>query len=503
MKSTLLKALCIILAAAGIFAILTASDVPGDVSMVKNYWLDQKEANAGNVDRIIEGIGLLAQSLDMYLDGAAQYEAGLTEYEEGKAQIEAGEDELYYGQYQYDQGTQQLAEAKLTYDDYVGQVEAGKRQLAEGKAQLEKGKEELAAGKAKLAVAMPIYELIMPIYEDYQKAQNKYNNALEIYDAAMANNNLIAASAAKLAMNSAEKDLDDLRIYMSVRLSGYTIESLIAEVEAGKAEVAAGELAVAEGEKQVAEGEAQIADAERQLAEGRVQIEQGEQQLIDGKRDLDSGYAEYWAGLQQLAEGELQLAEGDAQLKVFEDGQAQLVDGIELAMSMDGYSTERGKAVVPAIRDRLESDFSYWMLGADGKQLLARGNPVLDTDRATEVADAAKSFMSDIESETTSELISRYVFAGLTVILAAMCIAAATLAFLNNTEAAKKIARISALGMIVAAAVKYVFFPEITMSIAAGSILNGRLPHAMLILAAAAALFYASFALISEAPEKE
>ncbi len=490
--------MCILLAAASIYAIVTAAEVPEDVTMVKNYWLDMKAASGGKVDMIIEGIGLIAENMQAYLDGAAQYEEGKQQLEDGKEQIAEGELQLYNGQAQYNDGTQQLSDAKITYNEYVAQVEEGKIQLEAGKEQLAQGEAELAAGKAKLAAVQPIYNAVMPIYQNYNEALNKYNEAAATYEEATANGNFVAATAAQWAMNSAKEDLNKLNIAMGIQLSGYTIESLISEYEAGQVKLAEGEAEVEAGRQQIAEGEARLADAERQLAEGKVQIEEGEQQLEQGKQQLDNAYVQYWAGLKQLADGEQQLADGLEQLTMFEDGEAQLVDGIELAMGMEGYTSKSGYKVVPSIKDRLDPDFTYWKLDENGRQVIAHGKTVLDTDKANEVAAAAKDFMADIQSATTKELISRYVFAGITVLVAALGIAAAVLGFLRSSEIAKAFTFGCTIIATAATTVKFVFFREITMSIAAGSTQNGRLSLAMLILSLVMAAFFMVFALGAE-----
>ena len=482
--------MCIILAAASIYAIVTAANVPGDVTMVKDYWLGMKEANAGKVDMIIDGIGLIAENMEAYLAGAAQYEEGLEQYEDGKQQIADGEKKLYNGKMQYENGTQQLSDAKITYNDYLSQLEAGRLALEEGKAKLAAGEEELAAGKAKLALVQPIYEAVMPIYQDYNDATTKYENAKATYEQASASGDIIGATAAQWAMNSAKEDINKLNIAMGISLGGYTIESLIAEYEAGQMKVAEGEKEVEAGRQQVAEGEAKLADAERQLAEGKVQIDEGEQKLAQGKKDLDSAYVQYWAGLEQLADGEQQLADGLEQLSVFEDGEAQLVDGIELAMNMPGYTAKSGRKVVPPIKDRLDPDFSYWMLDENGEEYIANGKNVLDTDKANEVAAAAREFMADIQTATTRELVSRYIFAGLTVLFAAIGIAAAVIGFISGSSLARNMAFGCSVAAIAVTVVKFLFFREITMSIVAGSVQNGKLSLAMLVLSLALALFY-------------
>ena len=65
-------------------------------------------------------------------------------------------------------------------------------------------------------------------------------------------------------------------------------------------------------------------------------------QLSFAKSELDKGYANYASGKAQLENGAADLAEGLKQLNVYEGGQQQVAEGLDLVIATDTYYNKKG-----------------------------------------------------------------------------------------------------------------------------------------------------------------
>ncbi len=179
---------------------------------------------------------------------------------------------------------------------------------------------------------------------------------------------------------------------------------------AGKAKVAAGEKEVAKGEKDYAAGKAKLAAGEKTVAAGEKAVAAGEAKLAAGEKDYAAGKAKLAAGEKtvadgeaKLAEGEAQLAEGKAQLAQYEDGEAQLIDGLNIALGTEAYPG------VKAIASRLGKNFDF--MKAKGKNV--------NLAAASDVVKAGRDFIADTEVRVTEELMPK-LYGNIAVIIASI-----------------------------------------------------------------------------------
>ena len=426
MKKVLLRIFSAILAVVCLFGAWACGVSIKDELDCKDVWTEIGEEAIANFDLMDAGIAELMANSDVYADGVNTYRAGLGTYNAGKATLDAGKAKLDAGQAAYDANAAKLAEAHKAYDEGVAAIAAGKIELEQGKKELEEGKATLAAnkeayeeGKAQLAKVQPIYAIVKPLHNQYVNLQNQYDKAV-----AEGDNDRAAILAIEVA---AAKSIFEAELANT----GYSMDSLVAEYEAGQAKIAeyeAGQKKVAEGEKKIAEAEATIAAGEKKLAESKVMLDENDAKLAAAKNELDAGYITYREGQATLAAGAAKLADGAAQLAVFEGGQQQIAEALDLVISTPTYRNAEGKALVKSIAKRLGSDFNYWVLDENGEILMMNDEPVVDLGKAAEVVQAGRDFVDDTTERVTAEIINRVV---LTLVAALACLVGIAAAILG------------------------------------------------------------------------
>ena len=466
----------------------------------KSYWEEEGEKAKEGFDALEDGINQLRDNEDAYLSGVAAYEEGLEEYEQGEEKLAAGADKLHSGQAQYDSGAQKLADAHKQYDENVEKLNAAKAELEAGKAQLEAGKAELAAGEAELAAHQ----------QEYEEGKAKLQTVTPIYEAAMAGvakiNDLKAERDRYAGMGPLfEKKVSelDLEIAMAeaalnMQLEGYSVNGIIQEYEDGQAKIAeyeAGQRKVEEGRKQIAEGEQKIADSEKQiaeaeqkLAEAKAILDQKDQELANAGSQLDAGRAQLAAGEEKLAAGAQQLADGLKQLGQYEGGQDQVVEGLETVLATDTYYNAARKPLLPAIRDRLDPNFSYWKLDEMGQPLVVNGHKNLSLTESLKVVRAGREFLQDTTKLVTGEITGRLLVIIVSALAIVTCLVASILGLFGRRIGALIPAALGltlSLGAVIAAVISGTEDP---MSVIAGTGTVGIVLGGVIALAVAALL---------------
>lgn len=385
----------------------------------KTYWEKQGADATENFDKLEDGISQLRANEIAYQEGVDAYLDGLEEYEQGEAALQAGAAQLNNGQSQYDDGAAKLADAHQQYDDNVAKLNQAKAELEAGKAQLEQGKAEVAAGEAELAAHQQEYEEgkaklaeVAPIYAAAKAAKDEFDSVKAQYDDAVARGDLIMQAALKDKVTWAE-------IALNASLQGYSLAGIIQEYEAGQAKVAeyeAGQAKVQEGKQKIAEGEAKIAASEKQIADAEAKLnaakntlDQKDQELAAAGGQLANGYAQYEAGKKELEAGAAQLADGLAKLGEYEGGQDQVAAGLDMVLATDTYYNRAKEALVKKISDRLGQNFTYWTLDANGEPVYLNDQRFLDLDKAMQVVDAGRDFLTDTTGVVTKEVTGRLI----------------------------------------------------------------------------------------------
>lgn len=390
-----------------------------DILDCKGTWEETREEALESFELLEDGIAQLKENEAAYTEGIDAYEEGLETYDAGQKKLASGGAALSSGQAAYDANAEKLAAAHAQYQEGLQALEQGRAELAQGKAELEQGKAELEAGKAQLEANRQAYEegkaqlaLVAPIYS---AAKPYYDSCMALkaeYDQAVADGDLIKAAILqeKVAAQQALLNASLGGYSMSTIISEYEEgQAKIAEYEAGQAKVAAGEKAVAEGERKVAEAEKTIAEGEAKLAASKAVLDENDRKLAEAKKELDKGYANYAAGQAQLQNGAAELAEGLKQLNVYEGGQQQVADGLDLVLATETYYNKKGDALVESIADRLGEDFSYWKYDENGVPLVLNGALAVDLDKALAVCTAGREFVEDTTAAVTEELTARVI----------------------------------------------------------------------------------------------
>ena len=104
------------------------------------------------------------------------------------------------------------------------------------------------------------------------------------------------------------------------------------------------------------------------------------------------------------------VVDGKAQLKVFEDGQAQIADGMEqLLAGMEASISRSGVKRVPSLSELLGEDFTYWALDDKGEVKVIRGCKYVDLDQCLHLCDEAEHYLELSGADTTKEIACRLV----------------------------------------------------------------------------------------------
>ena len=419
MKNILIRVFSGVLALVCLICLVIGAVNIKDILDCKDVWEKIRKDALESFEMLEDGIAQLKENEEAYTEGVSAYEEGLESYEAGQNKLAAGGAALSSGQAAYDANAAKLAEAHKQYEEGQRKLEQGKAELAQGKAELEQGKAELEAGKAQLEANRGAYEegkaqleRVAPIY---YAAKPYYDSCMALkaeYDQAVADGDTVKAAIL-------QERVKEQQLLLNASLGGYSINTIITEYEAGQAKiaeyeaaqakVAAGEKAIAEGEKKIAEGEKNIAAGEAKLAASKAVLDENDRKLAEAKAQLDKGYAEYASGKAQLENGAADLAEGLKQLNVYEGGQQQVAEGLDLVIATDTYYNKKGEAIVESIADRLGLNFSYWKTDENGYPLILNDEQVLDLDKALLVCKAGRDFVDDTTEEVTGELTARVI----------------------------------------------------------------------------------------------
>ena len=419
MKNILIRVFSGVLALVCLICLVIGAVNIKDILDCKDVWEKTRKDALESFEMLEDGIAQLKENEEAYAEGVNAYEEGLESYEAGQNKLAAGGAALSSGQAAYDANAAKLAEAHRQYEEGQRTLEQGKAELAQGKAELEQGKAAVEAGKAQLEANREAYEegkaqleRVAPIY---YAAKPYYDACMALqaeYDQAVADGDM--AKAAILQGKVIEQQM-----ILNATLGGYSINTIITEYEAGQAKiaeyeaaqakVAAGEKAIAEAEQKIAEGEKNIAEGEAKLAASKAVLDENDRKLAEAKSELDKGYANYAAGKAQLENGAADLAEGLKQLEVYEGGQQQVAQGLDLVIATETYYNKKGDALVESIADRLGPNFSYWKTDANGYPLILNDEQVLDLEKALRVCRVGRDFVDDTTEAVTGELTARII----------------------------------------------------------------------------------------------
>lgn len=329
-RQALRRAGCGVLTAVSVFALVAA---PFGLKTVSDLRAEQ-EARTAQMQSDTAALSALAVALDAqqavydetklaFTEHAVTDSIGQERLSDGQAEYDAGAAKLAAGQAQYDAAAAKLAAAKEAYA-------AGEAQLAAGQQQYDEGQAQYAAGQEKLNRVQPIYNLVHPLYTNYQNLKSQY-------DAAVANGDTVQALLLKTRVEAQ-------RVAFETQLAGtgYSIESLIQEYEAGQAQLV-------DAEAQLAAAQQELADGQAQLDAAAVQIADGEQQLAAAKQQLDAGYAalddaggQLAAGRETLEQNRAQLAEELQALCGYSDDETRLAAGVALLMQEPEIAARAG-----------------------------------------------------------------------------------------------------------------------------------------------------------------
>ena len=311
---------CCVLTAAAVVALIAA---PLGLRTVSDLRAEQ-ETRTAQMQSDTAALSDLAVALDaqqavydetklLFTEHAVTDSIGQERLTAGQAEYDAGAAKLAAGQRQYDAAAAQLAAAKQAYADGQARLEAGRQQYDAGQA-------EYAAGQEKLNRVQPIYDLVHPLYAHYQNLKSQY-------DAAVTNGDTVQALLLRPRVEAQR-----LAFEAQLAGTGYSIESLIQEYEAGQTQLV-------EAEAQLAAAQQELADGQAQLDDAAVQIADGEQRLAAARQELDAGYAalddaggQLAAGRETLAQNRTQLAADLRSLSGYSDEETRLAAGVGLLM---------------------------------------------------------------------------------------------------------------------------------------------------------------------------
>lgn len=482
----------------------------------------QKELKAGWAS-YKENAALLSAAHGQYDAGLAQYNDGLKALEAGKAQLAAGQ--------------AQLAESKKLLDAGQAQLDAAKPQLEayeQGRADLEQGKADLAAFKASkdtLVSYIGSYNQLIDAKNAYGALPEEQAQQLNAIIAGVnpvmvktgldkiiwldgENKTVSAEQAAAIFDNyisEAEKTIAKNEAYLDAMKPSYEAgkaaeAELAAKWELYNQKLAEAELAeakIAESEKQLAQakatldasaallaekdaelaagykklmaGEAEFAKGMVTLQSSEKALEEGEQALMDAEAQLAEGQKTYDDGVKELEAGAQALEDGKAQLKAFEDGNAQVAEGLAILTVTDTVYDKTGSAMLPSIADRLGPDFNYM-----------KDESLVDLDRGLEGVAAARQFSADNSALVTKELGARAVAAVLAIAAAILGIVTGIMGLMGRSVfiLALVTAAAAAVGFVAALVTGF----SLPLSAIAGSALGAGVIVAALAVQAAAAV---------------
>ena len=113
---------------------------------------------------------------------------------------------------------------------------------------------------------------------------------------------------------------------------------------------------------------------------------------------------------------------------MFEGGQQQIAEALDLVIGTETYRNAEGKAQVKSIASRLGKNFTYWLLDENGEIVVLNDEPVVDLEKAALVVQAGRDFVDDTTEVVTAEIIARVI---LTVVAALACLAGVAAAILG------------------------------------------------------------------------
>ena len=192
------------------------------------------------------------------------------------------------------------------------------------------------------------------------------------------------------------------------------------DLKDGKAKLAAGKKEYAKGLSDYAAGKAKLADGKRQYAQGLADYKAAPAKLAEGRAQLAEG-------LQKLMDGRKELADGKAKLAEYEDGEAQIRDGLATLM---GTAPDGG---LTSILDRRSGDDDF-----------DNGDEHLEIDEGLEAVEVGRGYQADSGELITKEITNRAVGTAAGLGAGALAVLAAILSFLKKNKGAGVCALLSA-----------------------------------------------------------
>lgn len=349
-----------------------------------------QRVNANNGAQDIGFNPILSQVISGLSSKAAEIDTGLTQLAGGIQQIDNGLAQVNAGLSQFEG----IPDASLT-DEQIAQrngLQQKKAQLEQEKAGYEAQQTKLTAMKTQLTALKTNAEALVSalndwLANDYSPIAPQNNAQLSalgggIVKALIDNGLVTGAEAQQLsAYDTSDKIKASGAPEVLVTLNS-VFDKVNATVDQKKAELAAGE---------------------RALAAGKAEVAKGEKDLAAGKAKLDAAEQELAAGAAKLADGEETLAAGKAKLAEYEDGEAQLVEGLETLLGTEGYTG------VDAIAARLGDDFNF----------MKDNDKNVDLAAAMDAVKAGREFLDDTNTKVTGELMPK-LYGNIAVIAAAL-----------------------------------------------------------------------------------
>ena len=213
-------------------------------------------------------------------------------------------------------------------------------------------------------------------------------------------------------------------------------------------------------------------DAKKQeLANGKAQYAAGEKKIADGEKQLAAGKVTLANGEATVADGEKQLAEGEAKLAEYEDGEAQLMAGLDTLLASETYSG------LKSIKARLGKNFSY----------MQDNNKNLDLEKASLAVQTGRDFSADSSVKITKEIKTRAIGQGVGLFGAVLALVAGIVGLSKKNKTAGILALLAAVSAI--AGIVVFNGAGFEMSEIAGSTLTGMSAiYAMVVVAVAGVL---------------